>query len=115
MLVFANSRRVWRTNSRGDYWVLDRHANKLRKLGGNAPEASLMYAKFNNNASKVAYVRQNDLWVEDVATGVIQRITKDGSDLVINGGSDWVQRRGTRPSRLFRMESGRQADCVLAV
>jgi dipeptidyl-peptidase-4 len=90
VLIFTNSRRVWRTNSRGDYWVLDRPANKLRKLGGNVPEASLMYAKFNNNASKVAYVRQNDLWVEDVATGAIQRITRDGSDLVVNGGSDWV-------------------------
>jgi dipeptidyl-peptidase-4 len=89
-LVFTNSRRVWRTNSRGDYWVLDRLANKLRRLGGNVAEASLMYAKFNNDASKVAYVRQNDLWVEDVGGGAIQRITKDGSALVINGGSDWV-------------------------
>jgi len=89
-LVFTKSRRVWRTNSRGDYWVLDRHANKLHKLGGNVAEASLMYAKFNNDASKVAYVRQNDLWVEDVASGAIQRITKDGSALVINGGPDWV-------------------------
>ena len=90
VLIFTNSRRVWRTNSRGDYWVLDRHANRLRKLGGNVPEAGLMYAKFNNDASKVAYVRKNDLWVEDVASGVIQRITKVGSDLVVNGGSDWV-------------------------
>jgi dipeptidyl-peptidase-4 len=90
VLVFTNSRRVWRTNSRGDYWVLDRHTNKLRKLGASAPEASLMYAKFNNNGSKVAYVRSNDLWMEDVTTGAIQRITKDGSDLVLNGGSDWV-------------------------
>src|SRR5262245_9906676 len=90
LLVVTNSRRVWRTTSRGDYWVLDRRANKLRKLGGNVPEASLMYAKFNNNGSKVAYVRLNDLWVEDVVSGSIQRITKDGSDLVVNGGSDWV-------------------------
>ncbi len=90
VLIFTNSRRVWRTNSRGDYWLLDRRANKLRKLGGNVPEASLMYAKFNGDATKVAYVRQNDLWVEDVASGSIQRLTKDGSDLVVNGGSDWV-------------------------
>src|SRR6516162_4044599 len=90
VLVFTNSRRVWRTNSRGDYWLLDRRANKLRKLGGNAAEASLMYAKFNNDGSRVAYMRQNDLWVEDAASGAIQRITKDGSDLVVNGESDWV-------------------------
>src|SRR5262249_25528857 len=27
VLVFTNSRRVWRTNARGDYWLLDRRAN----------------------------------------------------------------------------------------
>jgi dipeptidyl-peptidase-4 len=90
VLIFTNTRRVWRTNSRGDYWVLDRRSSKLRKLGGNVPEGSLMYAKFSPDASKVAYVRQNDLWVEDVGSGAIQRVTKDGSDLIINGGSDWV-------------------------
>jgi dipeptidyl-peptidase-4 len=90
VLIFTNTRRVWRTNSRGDYWFLDRAAGKLKKLGGDVPEASLMYAKFSPDTSKVAYVRQNDIYVEDLASGKIQRITQDGSDLVINGGSDWV-------------------------
>ena len=49
-----------------------------------------MYAKFNPDATKVAYVRQNDIYVEDLASGAITRLTRDGSDLVINGGSDWV-------------------------
>jgi dipeptidyl-peptidase-4 len=90
VLIFTNTRRVWRTNSRGDYWLLDRKTGKLQKLGGDAPEASLMYAKFNPDATKVAYVRNNDIYVEDLASGKIKRITHDGSDLVINGGSDWV-------------------------
>ena len=90
VLVFTNSRRVWRTNSRGDYWLLDRQAGTLKKLGGDAPEASLMYAQFNPAGTKVAYVRQNDIYVEDLASGAITRLTQDGSDLVINGGSDWV-------------------------
>jgi dipeptidyl-peptidase-4 len=90
VLVFTNTRRVWRTNSRGDYWLLDRRAGTLKKLGGDVPEASLMYAQFNADATKVAYVRQNDIYVEDLATGVATRLTRDGSDLVINGGSDWV-------------------------
>jgi dipeptidyl-peptidase-4 len=59
-------------------------------MGGDAPEASLMYAKFNADATKVAYVKNNDIYVEDLGTGEIKRITQDGSDLVINGGSDWV-------------------------
>jgi dipeptidyl-peptidase-4 len=90
VLVFTNTRRVWRTNSRGDYWLLDRRAGTLKKLGGAAPEASLMYAQFSPDATRVAYVRQNDIHVEDLATGAIARITQDGNDLVINGGSDWV-------------------------
>jgi dipeptidyl-peptidase-4 len=89
-LVFTNTRRVWRTDSRGDYWLLDRRTNKLRRIGGEAPEASLMYAAFNPDATKVAYVLRNDIYVEDVASGAITRITRDGSDLIINGGSDWV-------------------------
>ena len=90
VLIFSNAHRVWRTNSRGDYWFFDRTAGKLKKLGGDAPEASLMYAKFNPEATKVAYVKNNDIFVEDLASGEIQRITHDGSDLIINGGSDWV-------------------------
>jgi dipeptidyl-peptidase-4 len=90
VLIFTNTRRVWRTNSRGDYWFLDRTTGKLKKLGGDAPEASLMYAKFSPDATRVAYVKQNDIYVEDLATGNIKRLTQDGTDLVVNGGSDWV-------------------------
>jgi dipeptidyl-peptidase-4 len=90
VLVFTNTRRVWRTNSRGDYWLLDRRSGRLKKIGRGAPDASLMYAKFNPQGTKVAYVRQNDLYVEDIATGAATRLTRDGTDLIINGGSDWV-------------------------
>jgi dipeptidyl-peptidase-4 len=90
VLVFTNTRRVWRTDSRGDYWILDRSTSRLRKLGGEAPEASLMYATFNPDATKVAYVLRNDIHVEDVTSGAIKRLTRDGSDLIVNGGSDWV-------------------------
>ncbi len=90
VLVFTNTRRVWRTNSRGDYWLLDRATGKLRKIGGEAPEASLMYAAFSPDAASVAYVLRNDIHVEDAASGAIRRVTRDGSELVINGGPDWV-------------------------
>ena len=90
VLVFTNTRRVWRTNSRGDYWLFDRRSSRLRKLGGSAPAASLMYAAFSPDATKVAYVLRNDIYVEDVASGAMARVTRDGSDLILNGGSDWV-------------------------
>ena len=90
LLIFTNTKRVWRQNTRGDYWVLDRSSGKLKKLGGDAPESSLMYAKFSPDGARAAYVRQNNIYVEDLATGAITQLTKDGADLVINGATDWV-------------------------
>lgn len=90
VLLFTNTRKVWRLNTRGDYWVLDRDANSLRKLGGNAPEASLLFAAFDPQGRRVAYVRENNLYVEDVAGGSIVPLTADGSPTLINGTFDWV-------------------------
>jgi dipeptidyl-peptidase-4 len=81
---------VWRENTRGDYWVLDLASHQLRKLGGDAPKSTLMFAKFSPDGGRVAYVRQNDLYVEDVSGGAITRLTRDGSRTIINGTFDWV-------------------------
>lgn len=90
VLIYTNSQKVWRYNTRGDYWVLDLGSGKLTKLGGDAKPATLMFAKFSPDGTRVGYVRENDLYVEDVATSKITRLTKDGSHTLINGTSDWV-------------------------
>jgi dipeptidyl-peptidase-4 len=90
VLVFTNSKTVWRQNTRGDYWVLDVPSGALRKLGGDAPASSLMFAKFSPDNSKVGYVRGNNVYVEDLAGGKITQLTQDGSETIINGTSDWV-------------------------
>jgi len=90
VLIFTESKKTWRTNSRGDYWLLDRAKNTLKKLGGNAPASSLLFAKFSPDGARVAYVRANNLYVEDLATGAIRALTSDGSETLVNGTSDWV-------------------------
>ena len=90
LLIFTNTRKVWRDNTRGDYWVLDVARGTLRKIGGDAPEAALMFAKFSPDATRVAYVRANNVYVESLATRTIVQLTKDGSETTINGTSDWV-------------------------
>ncbi len=91
LLVFTNSQPVWRQNTRGDYWVLDRNAGTLRRLGGAAARPStLMFAKFSPDGGRVGYVREHDLYVEDLASGAITALTRDGSRTVINGTFDWV-------------------------
>ena len=43
LLVFTNTKRVWRRNTRGDYWVLDLASWDLQKLGGDGEPATMMF------------------------------------------------------------------------
>lgn len=91
LLIFTNSKRVWRANTRGDYWVLDRASGHFQQLGGGeAPESSLMFAKFSPDGDRVGYVVENNLYTEDLRTGQIAQLTYDGSRTIINGTFDWV-------------------------
>ena len=90
LLVFTNTRRVWRHNTRGDYWVLDLESGELSKLGGEAEEATLMFAKFSPDATRVAYVRERDIYVESLVDGTITRLTTAEAEHIVNGTSDWV-------------------------
>jgi dipeptidyl-peptidase-4 len=90
LLVFTNTARVWRSNTRGDYWVLDRTSGRLQQIGADRPESSLMYAKFSPDGTRVGFVSENDLYVQDLATGAVTRLTSDGSRTILNGRFDWV-------------------------
>lgn len=90
LLIFTNSQRVWRLETRGDYWLLDMESKQLKQLGGPLPPASLMFAKFSPDGRFVAYLHANNLYVEEVASGKILPLTADNSPTLINGTGDWV-------------------------
>jgi dipeptidyl-peptidase 4 len=91
LLIFTNTKPVWRLNTRGDYWVLEPASGKLRQLGGSeAKPSTLMFAKFAPDGGRVGYVRENNLYVEELASGKITPLTTDGSRTLINGTFDWV-------------------------
>jgi dipeptidyl-peptidase 4 len=91
LLIFTNSARVWRANTRGDFWVLDLAGGRLQKLGGpKAKPSTLQFAKFSPDGKRVAYVREHDIYVESLADGAITPLTKDGTTRIINGTFDWV-------------------------
>ncbi len=90
VLLFVNTARVWRANTRGDYWVLDLIKNELKPLGKTLPSQSLMFAKFSPDGKNVAYVSEHNLFSEDVQTGNIKKLTVDGTRKMINGTFDWV-------------------------
>lgn len=90
ILLFANTAKVWRYNTRGDYYVLNTANNSLKKLGNDLPSQSLMFAKFSPDSKSVAYVSDHNIYSEDVATGVAKKLTNDGTRKLINGTFDWV-------------------------
>jgi dipeptidyl-peptidase-4 len=90
LLIFTNSQRVWRYNTRGDYWVLNLGSGELQKLGGDFEPSHLMFAKFAPDGSRVGYVYKHNVYVESLEDGRITPLTADGSEIIINGTSDWV-------------------------
>ncbi len=112
-LLFHSSVRVWRTNTRGVYHVVDFATRAITPLStapaAPAPAAPAgpgflatglasgasdpnlqMFAKFSPDGGRVAFVRANDLWVTELRSGAEIRLTTDGSDDIINGTTDWV-------------------------
>ncbi|MBL0688636.1 MAG: S9 family peptidase, partial [Pseudoalteromonas sp.] len=91
LMVFTNSEQVWRSRSRGDFWLLNLETNQLQQLGGKDVEPTkLMFAKFSPDSSKVAYVRDNNIYMQAVGSNDVTALTTDGSATIVNGNFDWV-------------------------
>src|SRR5579872_279349 len=91
VLIYTNAKRVWRYVTRGDYWVLDLSTRQLTQIGKDRPASSLQFAKFSPNGSRVAYVSEHNIYVEDLATGKGLCLTStNGTRKLINGTFDWV-------------------------
>jgi len=90
ILIFTNTQRVWRLNTRGDYWVLDLASKRLQKIGGGAPDSSLMFAKFSPDSTHVAYVQNRDIYIQDLSDLKVTQLTKSDAPTKINGTFDWA-------------------------
>lgn len=89
-LIFTNSKKVWRYNTKGDYWILDNETKALKQLGKSLPASSLMFAKISPDGKNAAYVSGHNIYVEDIATGAVKQLTTDGTAKLINGTFDWA-------------------------
>ena len=90
LLIFTNTAKVWRYNTRGDYWILNLATNQLFQLGKKLPSQSLMFAKISPDGKNAAYVSGHNLYVEDLSTHKIKPLTVNGTRKFVNGTFDWV-------------------------
>ena len=47
VLIYTNTKRVWRLDTEGDYWILNLRTKNLRKIGLSQPESTLRFAKLS--------------------------------------------------------------------
>ncbi|KIC90261.1 DPP IV N-terminal domain-containing protein [Flavihumibacter sp. ZG627] len=90
ILIFTNSVKVWRYETKGDYFIYSIASRQLQKIGSDFPPSSLMFAEFSPDGKKVAYVHANNIYAEEIATKKVEQLTSDGTRKLINGTFDWA-------------------------
>lgn len=87
MLVFTNRESIYRRSSKAYTYLYDIASKKAIRLD----TAKIMHATFSPDGSKIAYVKDNNLYLYDIASGAVKAITTDGKwNHIINGNCDWV-------------------------
>ncbi len=87
MLVFTNRESIYRRSSKAYTYLYDIASKKAIRLD----TAKIMHATFSPDGSKIAYVKDNNLYLYDIASGAAKAITTDGKwNHIINGNCDWV-------------------------
>jgi dipeptidyl-peptidase-4 len=111
IMISTNTRKFRRQNSFGDYWILNLENGALRQIGAEAPAQSLMYAKFSPDSEKIAYMYENNIYVEDIESGDVTALTTDGDEFIVNGTGDWVyeEELGLRDAFMWSPDSKRIA------
>jgi len=87
VLLGTQMDQIYRHSSKGIFYVYDIPSKSLQKLSEN----KIQEPTFSPDASMVAYVFDNNLYVKTLATGEEIQITTDGKkNEIINGVTDWV-------------------------
>ncbi len=89
LLIKTDIESIWRRSTKENYYVHNLETGETRKL--TSTKEKQQYAQFSPKGDKVAFVRNNNLFLTDLATGEEKAITTDGAfNEIINGATDWV-------------------------
>lgn len=99
ILIYTASEQIYRRSSMSEGYVYDLKTKKLAKLSAVGKQ---MYATFSPDGNRVAFVRNNNLFVVDLANMTEWQITADGKrNAIINGAGDWVYEEELSLSKAF--------------
>lgn len=88
VMIPAETEDIYRHSTKSEFFVYDLTVRKLHRLSEGGKQR---LAEFSPDGSKVAFVRDNNLFVKHLSDGKEFQITKDGlHNHIINGTTDWV-------------------------
>ena len=88
ILIATGTEQIYRHSTRENYYVYDRKTKVLTAVSNGEKQ---MYASFSPDGTKVGFVRGNNIFIKDLASGKETQVTVDGSyNNIINGATDWV-------------------------
>jgi dipeptidyl-peptidase 4 len=88
LLIATETEYIYRYSSVSEYYIWDIEGKKLSRLSLGGKQR---LATFSPDASKVAFVRDNNLIVTDLVNNIEVQVTIDGKqNEIINGTTDWV-------------------------
>ncbi len=99
ILFSTETEPIYRHSTRANYYVLDRGSKQLTQLSGGGKQ---QYATISPDGSQVAFMRDNNLFVVNMASGAEKQITTTGkANEIIHGGADWVYEEEFSITRMF--------------
>lgn len=98
-LIASDVESIYRRSSKGVYHVVDLEKGNAQKLLNGE---KIMYATLSPENDKVAFVKDNNLFVIELSSDRLTQITEDGKwNHVINGAADWVYEEEFSMSKAF--------------
>ena len=87
LLLATETEKIYRHSSKSVFYIYNIFTDKIKKL----TDDKVMYATFSPQGDKVAYVMDNNLFIQNIRSGQVTEVTTDGEkNHIINGASDWV-------------------------
>lgn len=90
LLIATGVEYIYRRSYNANYYIYDIKSKSIKPLA-DAKKGKQSLAEFSPDGKKVAFVRNNNIFIYDLTTGSETAVTNDGEkNKIINGGTDWV-------------------------
>lgn len=106
LLLYEGMEAIYRRSAQANYFIYDIASKKTVQLSDKGKQ---MFPLFSPDGNKVAFVRDNNLFIKTISSGVETQITTDGEkNKIKNGWGDWVYEEEFSKADYFDWSSNSQ-------